>query len=69
MSIIGTVAFLVFIVVEKRIAKIPMIPLHLCNRRSTNVLFLQAFAHHLVWQVDLYFLPVYFQDVRGYSPL
>jgi hypothetical protein len=22
-----------------------------------------------VWQVDLYFLPLYFQDVRGYTPL
>ena len=69
MLVVGAGAFMIFLFIEKQIAKIPIIPLHMFGRLSTSILFLQAGAYNLVWQVDLYFLPVYFQSVRGYSPL
>lgn len=46
-----------------------MIPLRLFNQLSTSVIYLQSALYNGVWQIDLYFLPMYFQDVRGYSPL
>lgn len=69
MLCIGAVSWLLFFVIQKRLARIPIIPLRLFTKRSTLILFLQAPCYDFVWQVDLYFLPLYFQDVRGYTPL
>lgn len=69
MLCIGAASWLLFFVIQKRLASIPIIPLRLFTQRSTLILFLQAPAYDFVWQVDLYFLPLYFQGVRGYSPL
>lgn len=69
MLCIGAVSWLLFFVIQKRLARIPIIPLRLFTQRSTLILFLQAPCYDFVWQVDLYFLPLYLQDVRGYSPL
>lgn len=66
---LGSASLILFVVVEKTLAKIPMIPLRLFNQMSTTVLYLQSGLYNLVWQVDLYFLPLYYQDVRGFSPL
>jgi hypothetical protein len=65
----GAVSWLLFFFIQKRLARIPIIPLRLFTQRSTLVLLLQAPCYDFVWQVDLYFLPLYFQDVRGYTPL
>lgn len=46
-----------------------MIPIRLFNQVSTSVIYLQSALYNGVWQIDLYFLPMYFQDIRGYSPL
>lgn len=69
MLCIGAVSWLLFFFIQKRLARIPIIPLRLFTQRSTLVLLLQAPCYDFVWQVDLYFLPLYFQDVRGYTPL
>jgi hypothetical protein len=69
MLCIGAISWLLFFIVQKRLAKIPIIPMHLFMQRSTLILLLQAPAYDFVWQVDLYFLPLYFQDVRGYTAL
>jgi hypothetical protein len=69
MLCIGAISWFLFFIVQKRLARIPIIPLHLFTQRSTLILFLQAPAYDFVWQVDLYFLPLYFQDVRGYTAL
>lgn len=69
MLVVGAMSFVVFVVVGKRFARIPMIPLHLFGQASTTVIYIQSGLYNLVWQVALYFLPVYFQDVRGYSLL
>lgn len=69
MLCIGAFSWLLFFVIQKRLARIPIIPLRLFTQRSTLILFLQAPCYDFVWQVDLYFLPLYLQDVRGYTPL
>lgn len=69
MLCIGAVSWLLFFVIQKYLARLPMIPLGLFTDRSTLILLLQAPAYDFVWQVDLYFLPMYFQQVRGYEPL
>ncbi|KAI1214425.1 MFS general substrate transporter [Annulohypoxylon truncatum] len=67
--VLGGTFIILFCVVEIRIAKLPMIPVRLFNQVSTSVIYLQSALYNGVWQIDLYFLPMYFQDVRGYSPL
>lgn len=69
MLCIGTVSWLLFFIIQKHLARLPMIPLGLFTQRSTLILLLQAPAYDFVWQVNLYFLPMYFQQVRGYEPL
>lgn len=69
MLVLGGFFFIVFAVVEKSIAKIPLIPLRLFGHRSTAILYVQSALYDCVWQVNLYFLPIYFQEVRGYTPL
>ncbi|KAI1379818.1 MFS general substrate transporter [Hypoxylon crocopeplum] len=67
--VLGGIFVILFGVVEIWIAKLPMIPLRLFSQVSTSVIYLQSALYNGVWQIDLYFLPIYFQDVRGYSPL
>ncbi|KAI0127597.1 major facilitator superfamily domain-containing protein [Xylariales sp. AK1849] len=66
---VGATFIIIFAVIENRFARLPLIPLHLFTQASTATIFLQSGLYNCVWQVDLYFLPIYFQDVRGYSPL
>ncbi|KAF9630025.1 Major facilitator superfamily [Lasiodiplodia theobromae] len=69
MLVIGGASLVLFVIVEKRFAALPMIPPRLFGQRSTTVIYLQSALYNCVWQVDMYFLPVYFQDVRGFAPL
>ncbi|KAI0901244.1 MFS general substrate transporter [Annulohypoxylon nitens] len=66
---LGGTFIVLFCVAEIWIAKLPMIPIRLFNQVSTTVIYLQSALYNGVWQIDLYFLPMYFQDIRGYSPL
>lgn len=69
MLVVGGFFFILFAIIEKHFAKIPIIPLRLFGQTSTAVIYFQSALYNSVWQVDMYFLPIYFQDVRGYSPL
>ncbi|EON98671.1 putative major facilitator superfamily transporter protein [Phaeoacremonium minimum UCRPA7] len=66
---IGGFAFVVLAVIEQRFARIPIVPLRLFTQTPTAVIMLQSALYNSVWQVDIYFLPIYFQQVRGYSAL
>jgi hypothetical protein len=67
MIVLGGTAFVLFGLIEKRFAKIPLVPSRLFSQKSTTILLLQGAFYNWVWQVDLYFLPLYLQDARGYS--
>ncbi|KAI0133292.1 MFS general substrate transporter [Hypoxylon sp. NC0597] len=67
--VLGGIFVIFFGIVEVWVAKIPMIPFRLFTKLSTSMIFLQSVLYNGVWQINLYFLPMYFQDVRGYDPL
>lgn len=67
--VIGSVAFVVFIYVEKYVSQIPMIPLHLFNDVHRLLLFLMCLLMGWAYFVDIYYYPLYLQNVRGWSPI
>ncbi|KAI0428517.1 major facilitator superfamily domain-containing protein [Xylaria sp. FL1042] len=67
--IIGAILFGAFVAVEAFLAKIPIMPLRLFRSRSQCLLLVTGFFHDFVWQATLYFVPLYFQTLRGYTPL
>ncbi|OAL24983.1 hypothetical protein AYO20_10586 [Fonsecaea nubica] len=66
---VGSVLTVSFCLVEWKLARLPMMPLRLYSSLSRSTLFAQNFLFGFVWQADLYFLPIYYQDVRGFAPL
>ncbi|KAI1015880.1 hypothetical protein LB505_003955 [Fusarium chuoi] len=60
---------LTFIIIEAFFARIPIIPLRLFRQRSPAVLILTGFLHDFAWQSTQYFVPLYYQTVRGFTPL
>ncbi|RGP79316.1 hypothetical protein FLONG3_2545 [Fusarium longipes] len=69
MLTVGIVMLLVFVMIEAFFAKIPIIPLRLFKQRSPSVLILTGFLHDFAWQSTQYFVPLYYQTVRGFTPL
>ncbi|UKZ65982.1 uncharacterized protein TrAtP1_007167 [Trichoderma atroviride] len=69
LMIIGGAAVAAFTIIEKKYARIPLIPLRLFTSRASAILLIQSAFYNVVWQVDMYFMPAYFQDVGGFSPL
>ena len=59
----------VFFVNEWKIAKYPIIPLHLFKFRNSIVSYSIAFLHAFVFISGSYWLPLYFQGVLGASAL
>ncbi|RYP02642.1 hypothetical protein DL764_005687 [Monosporascus ibericus] len=69
MLVVGGFFFVVFLLVEGFVAKIPIMPLRLFRKRSTAILLVQGVLHDFAWQGTQYFIPLYLQTVRGYSPM
>lgn len=69
MLVVGGVFFVVFVLVEGFVAKIPIMPLYLFKQRPRTILYVQGMLHDFVWQATQYFVPLYLQTVRGCSPL
>ena len=66
---LGFVFAILFFLVERYFAKLPLMPLRLFKNRSFSLLTLNSFLAGVYLQSTIYFLPVYFQLVRGYSPI
>ncbi|KAH7311338.1 major facilitator superfamily domain-containing protein [Stachybotrys elegans] len=69
MIIIGGLCFIFFVFYEGYGASLPIMPWRLFRNRSRAILLTQGILHDFVWQSTLYFMPLYFQTVRGYTPL
>lgn len=69
MLVIGGLAAIAFIIVEWKFAKMPMMPLHLYRIPAVGAILVQNFLFGIVYQSNLYYLPLYFQIVEGYSPI
>ncbi|KAJ6184690.1 efflux pump antibiotic resistance protein [Penicillium mononematosum] len=69
MLITGVTLFLVFLMVEWRFAKFPLLPARLFSYgRSTNILISINVLIGWIYWGNLFILPLYLQHVRGASP-
>jgi MFS family permease len=84
--VIAVCLFIGFLLVESKIAKIPVMPrallrpprcsclliscpVYIFKKRASKIMFTHNFITGIVYYIDLYYLPVYFQHVRGYNPI
>lgn len=66
--VIGVVALGVFLVIEKKVAVLPMIPLKLFHTNySLTILLLQNFFFGMAYYGNVFYYPYYFQMVRDKS--
>jgi MFS family permease len=67
--VFGLVTVAVFVLIEWKVAKYPLMPLQLFKRRSNLAALGVSFFHGLTFIGGTYYLPLYFQAVLGASPL
>ncbi|OTB14866.1 hypothetical protein K445DRAFT_334359 [Daldinia sp. EC12] len=66
--VIGFVGFGFFLAYEWTICKKPSFPLQILSNRTSSTAFLLTLIHSLCTYWAFYFLPLYFQAVKGLSP-
>jgi len=69
MFAVGGVCLIVFVIVEWKWATLPMMPLEMFRKASVAAMLAQSFLLGAAYYSYLYFLPLYFQNVRGKSAL
>lgn len=67
--IIGVVGLAIFSVYEYRFATDPIIPPAIFQNRTASVSFAGSFLQGLVLWCILYYQPLYYEAVKGYSPI
>jgi MFS family permease len=69
MLTLGSICAIIFLVVEWKFAAMPMMPLYLFRNQAVCVILIQNFFFGIVYYSHLYYLPIYYQNVRQYSPI
>lgn len=69
MLTVGGICLIVFILIEWKWAELPMMPLSMFRKASVSAMMVQSFLVGTVYYSYIYFLPLYFQNVRGKTPL
>lgn len=64
----GSVSGLAFIILEAFYHKSPLLRLYLCNRATTSIVFLNNFLFGYILFSLLFYLPIYYQAVKSFSP-
>lgn len=67
--VIGIMLFIAFIVAEWKYAPLPVMPLRLWTYRTTAITLVSTFGIGMVYFGNLFFLPIYFQVLRGMTPM
>ncbi|KAJ5094566.1 major facilitator superfamily transporter [Penicillium angulare] len=67
--ILGSISIVSFVLVEGLFAILPIIPMTLFKKRSLAVMLVSGALHDYVWQSTQYFMPLFYQQVLGFSPL
>ncbi|KAF2756462.1 MFS general substrate transporter [Pseudovirgaria hyperparasitica] len=67
--VIGSVLLVALILYEWKVARLPMIPVTLFSNTAIAVVLAQCFLIGFVYQTYIYYLPLYFQNVRQFSPI
>lgn len=65
-SLAGIVAFIVW---EELYATIPLIPFRVVKNRTAAVNYLGTFLHGLILWCQLFYMPLYYEAVKGYTPI
>ncbi|KAK6461232.1 major facilitator superfamily domain-containing protein [Scheffersomyces coipomensis] len=65
MFVVGGLCFVGFLIIEWKVPKLPMIPLGLFTRFSLSLLLGTNFLYGMAYYAFTYYLPYYFQIVRG----
>jgi MFS family permease len=58
-----------FIMIEWKVALLPLMPLSMFKNAPVAAILVQNFLFGCAYYAELYYLPIYFQNVRGWSPL
>jgi MFS family permease len=66
LGIFGLVAFSVH---EAYFAAFPLLPTRIFSNRSTSLTYLITFLHGMILWSIVYYLPLYFMAVKGYTPI
>ena len=66
---LGVCGFLGFVLYETRAAKTPLIPLGIFGNRTAATNYFGTMVHGIVLWCLLYYLPLYYEAVKGYSPI
>jgi len=67
--ILGLVGILAFAPYELYVAKEPMVRFSVFNNASSRILYFQTFLHGVILWSLLYYGPIYFEAVKGLSPI
>lgn len=67
--IFGPLLFLVFLTIEWKVAKYPIMPLEMFENPSNIASLLGVFFHGLMMVIGSFFMPLYFQSVLGATAL
>lgn len=67
--VFGVVTFVIFVLYEWKFPKYPVMPLSLFKSRTNIATLSVVFIHGVVFISGSYYLPLYFQAVRGATPI
>ncbi|QRV80942.1 major facilitator superfamily transporter [Ceratobasidium sp. AG-Ba] len=66
---VGSALAVLFVLVEWRLASLPILPLYLFRNRNIVIIYSTTFLTGIVYYCNLYFLPSYYTDARGFTPV
>ncbi|WVO13016.1 hypothetical protein L204_100625 [Cryptococcus depauperatus] len=67
--LIGIALLGLFLFVEAKLVSLPLVPLHIFKNKSVSANYFTTFMNGLSFYATLYYLPNYFQVVRGLSAI
>ncbi|KAG9128124.1 hypothetical protein FRC07_004740, partial [Ceratobasidium sp. 392] len=69
MLTVGSVLTISFLLVEWRLAALPILPLRLFRVRNILIIYTTTLMTGIIYYCNLYFLPSYYTDARGFTPI
>ena len=67
--ILGAAGLVAFLLYEVYVAPEPLIPLSIFNNRTANIAYFTTAVHGICLWCLLYYSPLYFEAVKGYTPI
>ncbi|KAG8703663.1 hypothetical protein FRC09_004018 [Ceratobasidium sp. 395] len=69
MLTVGSILAITFLLVEWRLAALPILPLRLFRVRNILIIYTATLMTGIIYYGNLYFLPSYYTDARGFTPI